>query len=80
MVWGGIYCDNKTDVVILKGKIDSKSYKSCLNHHLKPKIEQSEYLVQDNARVHVSASTRDWLKNEHIKFIQWPPHLQDLNQ
>ena len=24
MVWGGIYCDNKTDLVILKGNIDSK--------------------------------------------------------
>ena len=79
MVWGGICCDKKTDLVILKGKIHSKFYKTCLNHHLKPKMEQGEYLVQDNAPVHVSASTPDWLKKEHVKFIQWPPHLTDLN-
>ena len=27
-VWGGVCCDNKTDLVILIGKIDSKSYKT----------------------------------------------------
>ena len=27
MVWGGICCDNKTDSVILKGKIDSNPTK-----------------------------------------------------
>ena len=78
IVWGGICCDNKIDLVILKGKINSKSYKTCLNRHLKPKMKPGEYLVQDNAPVHVSASTRDWLKNEHIKFIEWPPHSPDL--
>ena len=79
MVWGCICCDNKTYLVTLKGKIDSKSCQTCLNHHLKPKMEPGEYLVQDNAPVHVSASTRDWLKNEHMKFIEWPLHSPDLN-
>ena len=35
MVWDGICCDNKTDLVILKGEIDLKSYQTCLNHQFK---------------------------------------------
>lgn len=79
LVWGGIGYNKKTDVAILKGKVDSKTYQNCLNSHLKPYIQQGEFLVQDNAPVHVSLSTREWLKDNKIVVIDWPAHSPDLN-
>ena len=69
----------ETFLVILKGKIDSKTYQNCLNDHLKSKIRQGKFLVQDNTPVYLSLSTWEWVKDEKIEIIDWLAYSPELN-
>lgn len=40
---------------------------------------QQVWFMQDNAPSHGSKSTKEFLTNHHIRFIQWPPNSPDLN-
>ena len=44
-----------------------------------PKFQNGDELVQDNAPIHASMSTRDWLKSNNVPLIQWPSNSPDLN-
>lgn len=36
-------------------------------------------LQQDNAMIHTSQSTRQWLHDNDVKILEWPPHSPDTN-
>ena len=68
----------------VKGNIDSQKYIEVLQESLLPLIEHSfsdgEYtFMQDNASVHTSRLTRDWLDSKGIHPTIWPPQSPDLN-
>ena len=35
--------------------------------------------MQDNARIHTSYYTQDWLESYGIWVMEWPPYSPDLN-
>ena len=41
--------------------------------------EEGQILQQDGATPHTSAKTKNWLSENNIQFLQWPPSSADLS-
>ncbi|KAI5155269.1 hypothetical protein ENBRE01_3503, partial [Enteropsectra breve] len=73
-----------SEISFIDGMINSNNYQDILAENLIPYIRQlnSQNILfqQDNARPHVSSSTKDWLKEREVECMDWPPYSPDLNQ
>ena len=58
---------------------DSRCYQNVLRGHLVPFWRCGDLLVQDNAPIHTSESTSEWLEQRDIIAIEWPSRSPDLN-
>lgn len=83
MVWGCFNYSKKSKLAIIKGNIDSIKYQNVLKDHLLPFIiDQNRNQIifqQDNAKPHVSNSTKLWFESHNIKLMSWPAFSPDLN-
>ena len=83
MVWGAFSYRCKTELCTISGNQDSVKYQRILQENLLPVWNnicgQSERLMQDNARCHVSSDTKAWLQRNEIPVLDWPPYSPDLN-
>ena len=79
MVWGAFSSRGKSNLSITKSKIDSMAYQTILNQNFLPRYEQNDFLLADNAPVHVSASTSKWMTDKNVQKISWPSYSPDLN-
>jgi hypothetical protein len=86
MVWGAIWRGGKSDIIVMirdqtakrKG-YTSLSYQEALSKGLLPIYNGTRRFQQDNARIHTSQSSTDWLLSHSIEWIDWPAHSPDLN-
>ncbi len=86
MMWAGIWSNQKTPLVIMErdstsqsnGYI-SQSYQNALREGLLPVYDGTRIFIQDNAPIHTSAATMQWLLDHQIELRDWPPHSPDLN-
>ena len=62
---------------------NSKAVRSCdefLCRYMLPILDQQrELFQQDNARLHTTCVTMDFLQNENINMLPWPSRSPDLN-
>jgi len=92
MVWACFHGDTKgTLIVFEKGSIDSLVYQNTLREGLLGLIEEEEGILetqlrpsslifmQDNAPIHKSNSTLEFLRSFNISPMAWPPNSPDLN-
>lgn len=83
MVWGCFNLKDKSELAFIKGNIDSEKYQGVLESHLIPFIKRQNnpnvIFQQDNARPHVSKSTKDWFSLREIELLYWPAFSPDLN-
>jgi transposase len=79
MVWGGICGGRTTTLCFVNGTLDSLKYQAVLAMHLLPLLTPNDLLVQDNASVHASHSTREWIDVHEITTVKWPSRSPDLN-
>ena len=88
MVWGGIWKGGRTDLVVMerdytppqKGGYSSWSYQEALRQGLLPAYDGTRHFQQDNAKIHRSRSSTEWLLNHAIEVLEdWPAHSPDLN-
>ena len=83
MVWGAIFVNGKSQLVILEGNQTAESYFRTLNDFLLPLIPEgwrgTIIYQQDNTTVHKAHLTKMWLLYQNIKIIDWPAHSPDLN-
>ena len=91
MIWwcfaGGIkgplvFCDKVKE----KERINSDTYNTFLKTYLLPYKHAVRELTggsvvyqQDNAPIHTSRATKEWLRTNKIATIDWPANLPDLN-
>ena len=63
--------------------MNSVAYQSVFQDNLVPFLERhpsTRYIFQqDNAAVHTSASTREWLRARNFEVLDWPAKSPDLN-
>lgn len=83
MIWGCFNYSGKSELAIIEGNIDSNKYQNILENYLIPFIIKHNLVdpifQQDNARPHVSQSTKNWFENKNIERMFWPAFSPDLN-
>jgi transposase len=83
MVWGGISLNYRTPLVVIEGNLTAQRYvEEILQPHAIPFLEEHpavDILQQDNARAHAARLTRDFLDDQDIRVMAWPPYSPDLN-
>uniref|UniRef100_A0A158P4H4 Tc1-like transposase DDE domain-containing protein n=1 Tax=Tetranychus urticae TaxID=32264 RepID=A0A158P4H4_TETUR len=83
MVWAGFANGGTTEIAFCQGKMNSDDYQDILANYLLPVgplITSGDYtLMQDNAPIHRSKSTKDWLEVNEVKILPWPALSPDLN-
>ena len=50
-----------------------------LEEHLRTVFDADSIFMQDNARIHTAHVVMDWLEENGIEVMDWPPYSPDLN-
>ena len=83
MVWAGISSFGRTQIAFVRGKMNSESYQAILENFLLTFLDQWPHLdhtfQQDNASVHVSASTCAWFQGRNLPLLDWPAKSPDFS-
>ena len=81
MVWGGISHGVKTPLVVIQGNLTAVRYRDqVLMPHILPLVTAHNLTFQhDNARPHVARVCRDFLNQNNVQVLDWPPYSPDLN-
>jgi transposase len=79
MIWGAIYGDGRSDVVIMDRDPDSEKSGYTANSHTAvlddqiPRIwEPGMIFMQDNARIHNAKKIQKWFEDKAIPLMEWP--------
>ena len=80
MVWGGIAHGKKSQLIIVAGNMTTVRYRDeILRPVAVPLVQQRNLILQqDNARPHVARVCQDFLANNNIAPLAWPPYSPDL--
>ena len=83
MVWGCITPHGVGKLLRIDGILDSQKYTKILEHGLFESIDDHKLLLKkitfmhDNAPIHSSNYTKEWLKINKVKTIEWPSYSPD---
>ncbi|OXA53531.1 Transposable element Tc3 transposase [Folsomia candida] len=83
MLWGGFGYNGKTELASIPPRTDSLGYQEVLKANLLregPKIGGRGWILQqDNASIHASRSTMEFLTRKNVRTLPWPARSPDLN-
>lgn len=83
MVWAAFSSFGKIGLAFTSSKMDSNEYQGVLQQYLLPFIKKFRrhplIFQQDNAPIHKSASTTNWLRSKKINLMEWPACSPDCN-
>ena len=81
MVWGGISHGVKTPLIVVPRNLTAVRYRDeILRPVAVPLVQQHQMTFQhDNARPHVARVCQDFLANNNIVPLDWPPYSPDLS-
>ena len=81
MVWGGILHGVKSPLIVLPGNLAAVRYRDeILRPVAVPLVQQHQMTFQhDNAHPHVARVCQDFLANNNIVPLDWPPYSPDLS-
>lgn len=86
MLWAMIRKGSRSELIVMerdpnspRNGYSSWSYQKVLEEALLPSYRPGEIFQQDNAKIHVSESTKEWLESRGIWVIEWPANSPDLN-
>lgn len=84
MVWGCFTAAGVGRLCQVSGLLDSHGYVELLEEEMLPSMEllggtDVLFLQQDNAPIHKAKICSDFLKDNSVSTLQWPPQSPDLN-
>jgi hypothetical protein len=83
MVWAAFSWEGTSKLVFLRGTQASPDYINTLQFNMLEFYEQkhgsSALFQHDNASIHASRLTKEWLKSQEIALMKWPARSPDLN-
>ncbi len=82
-VWGAIHYDGRTNIVILERNITAGTYRQLLETEVLPYARRHfgrNFLFQhDNTPAHQARRMKDFLQDEEVEQLPWPPYSPVLN-
>lgn len=85
MVWGCMGWNGVGELAEVEGRMNADQYVDILDNHLLPSLEDSgipaedRIFQQDNDPKHTSRKAKDWMEQNDITLLDWPPQSPDLN-
>ena len=83
MVWAGISSNGRTALVVVPGNLTGRRYiDEILRAHVVPyprQMSQNAIFQDDNARPHRSRIVDDFLRQNGVERLEWPPMSPDLS-
>ena len=86
MFWAVFGFGIRSDLVVCEGDPEAprggftaQRYQEILREYLGQVLEADSIFMHDNALVHTAHIIRDYLQEEGIKVIDWPPYSPDLD-
>ena len=83
MSWAAFSTYGKLQIAFPSSRMNPEEYQEVLDACLIPYLEEHDNIPlvfqQDNASIHASASTKQWLADREINVLSWPPCSTDLN-
>lgn len=83
MVWAGFCATGKLKITFTSFKMNSKDYIRILEGSLLPFLRKNRRkkftFQQDNAAIHTSKETKQWIKDQKLDLLEWPARSPDLN-
>ena len=81
MFWGAFHAQGVLRLYRIRGNLTAAGYVEILQNRLQPFLLANRGFVfqQDNARPHSARMTQEWLQENGIDTMQWPPNSPDLN-
>lgn len=79
MVWAAFDATGMLPVIFITTRMDSADYQQLLEENLLPYWVDTYMFLHDNAPIHASRSTVNWLADKQISVINHPPCSPDLN-
>ena len=83
MVWGEIYGNNKTRLMVIPGSLTARRYiDDVLNPEVLPLLGRQgpgTLFQRDNATLHSARITRNFLAGAGVNVLPWPSRSPDLN-
>lgn len=83
MVWAGITARRRTPLVIVDGNLTAQRY---VDHIIRPVLlpflqanDDVTTFQQDNARAHSARLTQNFLRENNVTVMEWPPYSPDLS-
>ena len=78
-MWGSISKDGPGPLIILSGTMTAAKYIDILTDHIVPFKDLISSFQHDNAPAHKAAVVQEFLRDNEIHTINWPPYSPDLN-
>jgi transposase len=87
MVWGAFSLRlGRSDLVIMERDANARkhgytaaSYIRALEQEIPRTYESGMLFMQDNAPIHTARIVKEWLRDNSIRVLKWPPYSPDLN-
>ncbi|GBM06396.1 Transposable element Tc3 transposase [Araneus ventricosus] len=83
MVWAAFSFSGQVGLAFLDGRQNSPKYIETLEDHLMPFAEniggRNWQYQQDDAPIHYSNATKNYLNSKNVAVLEWPPMSPDLN-
>ena len=85
MVWGCLGWEGVGRLVEVEGKMNTEQYVDILENNLLPSMKESGISLedvifqQDNDPKHTSKRAKEWMEDNNITLLDWPPQSPDLN-
>ena len=83
MTWAAFSAHGKLSLRFTSSNMNSLNYQQVLEASLLPYLQQNNTISfvyqQDNAPIHVSRSTKEWLAAHNISILNWLARFPDGN-
>ena len=79
MVWGCLGWEGVERLAEVEGKMNAEQYVEILENNLLPSMEESGISLkdvifqQDNDPKHTSKRAKEWMEDNNITLLDWPP-------
>ena len=83
MVWGCFLWNGVGSFYRVKGIMKKEQHREILIHHMRPsakRLNGNDFIFQhDNDLKHTSNLVKNYLQNQRIEVLSWPPQSSDLS-